>query len=113
MLPTRRAGGSVPWYGVAMDEKDTVTIPISADERARLRALAAAREESEETLASEAMRTYLSVQERHAEEITRSLEASERPDARFVPHEEVAAWVGSLDTDQPLPIPTARTRAEQ
>lgn len=95
-----------------MDKKDTVTIPMSAGERSRLRALAAARQQSEEVLASEALRTYLSAQERHTEEIARSLEESEQPDASFVPHEEVAEWVDSLGTDQPLPMPTARTRAD-
>lgn len=90
----------------------TVTIPLSDADRARLAEVAAAREESEEAVASEAVHAYLSVQARHVEEITRAFEESERPDAHFVPHEEVAAWVDALGTDRPMPMPTARNRAD-
>lgn len=95
-----------------MVKKHTVTIRLTDDDRAQLAELAAAREESEEDVASQAVHTYLAVQARHIEEITRAREEAERPDARFIPHEEVAAWVDSLGTDQPLPKPTARRRAD-
>lgn len=96
-----------------MAKTHTVIIPLSDADRAQLAELAAAREESEEAVAGEAVHVYLSVQRRHVEQIVRALEEAERPDAQFVPHEEVAAWVDSLGTDRPLPMPVARTRADR
>lgn len=91
-----------------MSKKDTITIPISESARAELEKLAEARAQTTEDVAGEALQTYLSVQAAHVEEITRALEESEQPDARFVPHEEIVAWVESQGTDHPLPMPTAR-----
>lgn len=80
-----RADFPAPWYAGGMTRNYTVTIPLSDVDRARLAELAAAREESEEAVASEAVHAYLSVQARHVAEITRAFEESERPDAHFVP----------------------------
>lgn len=96
-----------------MSNKHTVTVPLSDADRAQLAELAAAREESEEAVASEAVHAYLSVQARHVEEITRALEEAEQPDAHFVSHDEVVAWVDSLGTDRPMPMPAARMRADR
>lgn len=90
-----------------------MTIALSDADRRQLAEVAAARKESAEAVASEAVHAYLSVQARHVEEVTRALAEAEQPGAELVPHEEVAAWVDSLGTDRPLPMPVSRRRTDR
>lgn len=87
-----------------MSRKHTATIPLSDADSTQLAEAAAAREETGEAVASGAVRSYLSMQARHVEEIARALEEAKGSGAYFVPHEVVAASVDSLGTDRPLPM---------
>ncbi len=86
-------------------DMQTVSFRVSAEKVAALDALAASERRNRTYLLNEAIDLYLAVQEQRDRE---TLEAIAECDAGLtVPHEQVVAWVESLGTDNPLPIPRA------
>ena len=88
-----------------MSDSTTLTVRLDRSVKERLEALAGTAKRSKSYLAAEAIEEYLSVQEWQIagiEEGIRSLDAGEG-----VPHEKVAEWIKSWDTDNELPMPKA------
>ncbi len=86
-------------------------LTISIDEKLRrdLDALAEATQRSSESLAAIALHMFV---EQETKIVADILEGQRQARAgETVPHEEVSAWIDSLATAHPLPVPKARRRA--
>jgi RHH-type rel operon transcriptional repressor/antitoxin RelB len=81
------------------------TLSFRTDEeiRTRLDRLAEARRRDRSFLINEAIEQYLELQDWQEAQIRAGLEEVQRGET--VPHAEVVAWLRSLDTDSPLPMP--------
>ena len=84
------------------------TFPIRVDKAAkkRLEKLARNTGRSRSFLAAEAINEYLDVNEWQVAAIRQAIESADR--GEFIPHDQVTAWVNSWDTDNELPMPSAR-----
>ena len=87
-----------------MADTTTVTVRLDADVKARLEALARSTRRNTSALAAEAIAAYLDANAWQIEQIDAAV-AKADADGPFIPHERVTTWVGSLDTDDPLPPP--------
>lgn len=85
----------------ASADSATITIRLSAVLRERLENLAAATKRSRSFLAANAIEKYVSEEEWQVAGIQQALD-DERPG---IPDEKMAAWMDSLGTDKPLPMP--------
>jgi predicted transcriptional regulator len=86
--------------------KATLSFRTDEDRRDRLDRLAAARRRDRSFLINEALDQYLELQDWQEAQIRAGLEEARRGET--VPHAEVVAWLRSLDTDEPLPMPEPR-----
>jgi len=86
--------------------KATLSVRTEDDIRDRLDRLAAARRRDRSFLINEAIEQYLELQDWQDAQIRAGLEEARRGEP--VPHAEVVAWLRSLDSDEPLPMPEPR-----
>jgi len=75
-----------------------VTIRLSASTFRRLRKLAAAIDRSEDSLAVQAVESYLDLNEWQTNAIRDALRMANRQNAKFVDHDEVDAWLATWGT---------------
>ena len=86
--------------------KATLSFRTEEDRRDRLDRLAKARRRDRSFLINEALDQYLDLQDWQESQIRAGLKEAQRGET--VPHAEVVAWLRSLDTDDPLPMPEPR-----
>lgn len=84
----------------------TMTIRLPSALRERLENLASATHRSRSFLAVNAIEKYVSLEEWQVAGIQKAME-DDRPG---IPDEQIAAWIESIGTDKPLPLPKAPTR---
>jgi predicted transcriptional regulator len=75
-----------------------VTIRLSASTFRRLRKLAAAIDRSEDSLAVQAVESYLELNEWQTNAIRDAVRLANRRNAKFVDHDEVDAWLATWGT---------------
>jgi len=78
----------------------TMTLRLDADTLQRLDELAQATDRSKSWLASQAVRTYLDLNEWQIRAIRKAVERADRRGAKFLAHEDVDAWLASWGTSQ-------------
>lgn len=89
---------------MAKTETKALTAQVPMPLADRVEELAARLERSSSWIINQALSAWLD-QEDERDQLT--LEALADVDAgRVIDHEAVAAWIDSLDTDHPLPVPT-------
>lgn len=88
--------------------KVTLSFRTEAEARDRLDRLAAALRRDRSFLINEAIEQYLALLDWQEAQIRAGIEEADR--GALVPHEEVAEWMRSLGTDNPLPRPEPRRR---
>ena len=89
--------------------KTTIAVPLSAQLKERLEALARRFQCTPEDMSAEVLEQYVVDEERALQTIAIRLKAAERG-APVVTHADVQAWVRSFGTDaeQPRPVPRAK-----
>jgi RHH-type transcriptional regulator, rel operon repressor / antitoxin RelB len=76
---------------------ETFTIRLDPKTKERLERLAESTARSRAFLINEAVQEYLAINEWQIAEIKRRIELSDKPGAKFIPHEEIKAkWEGKL-----------------
>lgn len=91
-----------------MSKTMPVMTRVKPEVKAALAAIARDTNRSESFIAAEAITAYIEANAWQVELIRQRVADSEKPDARFVPHDEVEAWFMSLGTENPLPKPTGK-----
>jgi RHH-type rel operon transcriptional repressor/antitoxin RelB len=76
----------------------TVSVRVDAETKQRLERLAKATDRTTTYVVRDAIREYLDTNEWQIEAIQEAVDAADRPDAEFVDHENVAAWLESWGT---------------
>ncbi len=76
----------------------TLTIRIDEQTKKKLDHLAAATARSKSYLVSSAIKGFVEVNEWQIQAIKGAVKKADRPDAKFIDHEEVAAWLDSWGT---------------
>jgi len=84
----------------------TFTVRVDNTAKKRLEKLAKNTGRSRSFLAAEAINEYLAVNEWQVAGIKEAIESADR--GEFIPHDQVRAWVNSWDSDNELPMPTAK-----
>jgi RHH-type rel operon transcriptional repressor/antitoxin RelB len=84
----------------------TFTVRVDTAAKKRLEKLAKNTGRSRSFLAAEAINEYLDVNEWQVGGMKQAIESADR--GEFIPHDQVKAWVNSWDTDNELPMPSAR-----
>ena len=75
-----------------------ITIRLSASTFRRLRKLAAAIDRSEDSLAVQAVESYLDLNEWQTNAIREAVRLANRRNAKFVDHDEVDSWLATWGT---------------
>ena len=88
-----------------MGESTTLTVRIDSAIKKRLEGLANATKRSKSSLAAEGIEAFVELEERQIAGIKKAMASLDR--GLGVIHQDVEAWIVSLDTDDELPIPTA------
>ncbi len=88
-----------------MGESTTLTVRIDSAVKERLEGLADATKRSKSSLAAEGIEAFVELEERRIAGIKKAIASVDR--GLGVTHQEVEAWIASLDTDDELPVPTA------
>ena len=78
----------------------TLTVRLDEQTKKRLDQLANATDRSKSFLVSNAIKGFLDINEWQVQEIKKAVGEAERADAKFVEHEEVAAWLGTWGSDK-------------
>ena len=91
----------------------TLTVRISDDLGDQLERLSKSTKRSKNYLAAEAIASYVAHNVWQVATIEKRLARSRSPQAKFVRHEDVVAWVKSLGTGRPLPRPKGRPRSKR
>lgn len=73
----------------------TIQLKLDSDMRHRLDQLAAVTKRTPDSLAQQAIRDFLDVNERAAHAIQEALGKADQPGAKFIDHEEVDTWPAS------------------
>jgi RHH-type transcriptional regulator, rel operon repressor / antitoxin RelB len=84
----------------------TFTIRVDTAAKKRLEKLTRNTGRSRSFLAAEAINEYLDINEWQVAGIKQAIESADR--GEFIPHDQVKAWVNSWDTNNELPMPSAR-----
>lgn len=87
-----------------MAKTTTLTVRLNPELTAKLDALAREAKRSKSDLASEAIESYVSLNEWQVAHIKAGL-AADKAGAPGVPHDEVVRWIESWETDNELPMP--------
>ena len=77
---------------------EELTIQLDSDIRTRLAALARSQQRSEALLVAEAVAAYVEHEDWIAKQVEETLKRADSPDAKWVSHNEVKAWLDSWDT---------------
>ena len=88
-----------------MGESTTLTVRIDSAIKDRLEGLANATKRSKSSLAAEGIEAFVELEERQIAGIKKAMASLDR--GLSVTHQDVEAWIASLNTDDELPIPTA------
>ena len=88
-----------------MGESTTLTIRIDSAIKDRLEGLADATKRSKSSLAAEGIEAFVELEERQIAGIKKAMDSLDR--GLSVTHQDVEAWIASLDTDDELPLPKA------
>jgi len=88
-----------------MGESTTLTVRIDSAIKERLEGLADATKRSKSSLAAEGIEAFVELEELQIAGIKKAIASLDR--GLGVTHQEVEAWIASLDTDDQLPVPTA------
>ena len=86
-------------------ESVTITIRLPTGVCDRLESLAEATKRSRSFLAAEAIEKYVNIEHWQVAGIEQALD----DERRGIPDEEMAPWMGSLGTGEPLPMPKPDT----
>ncbi|MDP1758387.1 MAG: CopG family ribbon-helix-helix protein [Thermodesulfovibrionales bacterium] len=78
----------------------TLTVRLDEQTKKRLDRLANATDRSKSFLVSNAIKGFLDINEWQVQEIKKAVGEAERAGAKFVEHEEVAAWLGTWGSDK-------------
>ena len=91
-----------------MGESTTLTIRIDSAIKDRLEGLADATKRSKSSLAAEGIEAFVELEERQIAGIKKAMDSLDSLDRGLsVTHQDVEAWIASLDTDDELPAPAA------
>ena len=88
--------------------RTTLSFRTDEETRSRLDLLAEARRRDRSFLINEAIEQFLELSDWQEAQVHAGIEEADR--GQTVPHEEVATWLRSLGTDNPLPAPEPRHR---
>ena len=88
-----------------MGDSTTITIRVDKSVKDRLESLARETKRSKSSLAAEGIGAFVELEERQIEGIKKALISIDN--GLGIPHEDVAAWVASWDTDDELQPPSA------
>ncbi len=88
-----------------MGESTTLTVRIDSAIKDRLEGLADATKRSKSSLAAEGIAAFVELEERQIAGIKKAIASVDR--GLGVTHQEVEAWIASLDTDDELAVPSA------
>ena len=91
-----------------MSDDVSIRLRLSADLKQQLDTLARTTKRTRSDLAADALQRFVDQDKDEIEHIRQALEASHRPDARFVPHDQAMAWIRSRGTATPLAKPKGR-----
>lgn len=86
----------------------TLTIRIDDKTKERLERLAEATARSKSYLVTSAINDFIETNEWQIQAIKKAVEKADQPDAKFIDHEEVAAWLDSWGTKKEKKPPTLR-----
>jgi len=89
-----------------MANRATVTFHTSPEIKERLDRLAGVTRRSKSFLTNEAVERYLAEEEEFVREVEAAIAEADR--GEFLEHEDVEAYLRSLGTETPLPMPTPR-----
>lgn len=78
----------------------TLTVRLDDQTKKRLDRLAKATARSKSFLVSTAVKGFLEINEWQVQEIKIAVETADRSGAKFIEHEEVAAWLGTWGTNK-------------
>jgi len=78
----------------------TLTIRLDNKTKERLDRLAKATARSKSYLVSNAISEFLEINEWQIQEIKKALRKADRPDAKFIQHEEVGSWLSTWGSDK-------------
>ncbi len=88
-----------------MGDSTTISVRVSKSMRDRLENLARETKRSKSSLAAEGIGTFVDLEERQIEGIKKAMISIDN--GLGVPHDDVAAWIASWDTDDEHPTPKA------
>lgn len=86
-----------------MSDSTTLTLRLDGATKAKLEALARATKRSKASLAAEGVRAFVELEQRQIAGIERAIASLDRGEG--IPHEDVAAWVESWESDEELAMP--------
>ncbi len=86
-----------------MGNSTTLTLRIDSGIKERLEDLAKLTKRSKSSLAAEGIEAFVELEERQIQGIKKAMASLERGEG--VPHEKVADWVASWETEDELPAP--------
>ncbi len=82
-----------------MPETTTITVCLNAVLKAKLEALAKSTQRSESWFAAEAITAYVEQESRQIQQIEETIQQADHPDAEWIAHEDVSAWLNTWDTE--------------
>ncbi len=86
-------------------KKSVLSVKIDKATMDRLAKLAGSMQQSQSSLAAEAIEEYVEAQESQIAGIERAIASADR--GKLIPHEDVGDWIASLGTESELPVPKA------
>jgi RHH-type rel operon transcriptional repressor/antitoxin RelB len=86
----------------------TLTIRLDDKTKERLDRLAKATARSKSYLVSNAIKEFIEINEWQIQEIKKALRKADRPDAKFIQHEEVESWLSTWGSDKEKDSPKCR-----
>ena len=89
-----------------MSDSTTLTLRIDSAVKERLEDLARLTKRSKSSLAAEGIEAFVELEERQIEGIRKAIASLDH--GAGVPHEKVADWVASWETEDELPTPKGR-----
>jgi len=81
-----------------------MTLRLDADTLRRLDKLASTTDRSKASLAAQAVKDYLDLNEWQTKAISEAVKRADQPNAKFFDHEEVEAWLATWGTPRNVPL---------
>ncbi|MGF1604550.1 MAG: CopG family ribbon-helix-helix protein [Thermosynechococcaceae cyanobacterium] len=89
-----------------MPETATITVRLDAQLKQKLEALSKSTQRSKSWLAAEAISAYVEQEAWQLQQIEAAIQQAEQPDAEWVTHEKVSAWLNTWgDEDEVATAP--------